>query len=238
MKILYVEDDPVAREYIHKGLREHGFVVDVASDGKTGFERAVGGAYDLLLLDVMLPERDGFDLLRELRNVGIETPALFLSARGEVTDRVKGLNLGADDYLPKPFAFAELLARIRAIARRRLNEPGSGRLTLADLELDVQRHTVHRAGKAIELTPKEFTLLEYLLRNAGHVVSRTMITEKVWGYGFETYSNLIDVHMNHLRRKIDRDFEPKLLHTVKGVGYVLDQRNAPRDEREGVGRSA
>jgi len=151
---------------------------------------------------------------------------------------VKGLNLGADDYLPKPFAFAELLARIRAIARRRLNEPGSGRLTLADLELDVQRHTVHRAGKAIELTPKEFTLLEYLLRNAGHVVSRTMITEKVWGYGFETYSNLIDVHMNHLRRKIDRDFEPKLLHTVKGVGYVLDQRNAPRDEREGIGRSA
>jgi len=232
MKILYVEDDPVAREFIDKGLREHGFVVDVAADGAAGLDRARSGAYDLLLLDVMLPERDGFELLRELRGLGDQTPALFLSARGEVGDRVKGLNLGADDYLPKPFAFAELLARIRAIARRRLNEPASGRLSLADLELDVQRHFVQRAGKPIELTPKEFTLLEYLLRNTGYVVSRTMITEKVWGYGFETYSNLIDVHMNHLRRKIDRDFEPKLLHTVKGLGYVLDQRGARLESDE------
>jgi DNA-binding response OmpR family regulator len=229
MKILYVEDDPIAREYIEKGLREHGFVVDAAADGQTGLERARGGHYDLLLLDVMLPERDGFDLLRELRSEGIETPVLFLSARGEVGDRVKGLNLGADDYLPKPFAFAELLARVRAVSRRRLGEPTSGVLRLADLELDVRRHLVERAGRRIELTPKEFMLLEYLLRHAGHVVSRTMITEKVWGYGFETYSNLIDVHMNHLRRKIDREFEPKLLHTVKGVGYVLDERTPRAD---------
>ena len=226
MKILYVEDDPTAREYIQRGLKERGFVVDVAADGRSGLERAHGGAYDLILLDVMLPERDGFEILRSLRAAGIETPVLFLSARGEVSDRVQGLNLGADDFLAKPFAFAELLARIRAIARRRLGEPASGRLRVADLEIDVNRHVVQRAGRPVELTPKEFILLEYLLRNAGHGVSRAMITEKVWGYGFDTYSNLIDVHINHLRRKVDRDFERKLIHTVKGVGYILEERDA------------
>ncbi len=226
MKILYVEDDPTAREYIHKGLVEQGFVVDVAPDGRAGFERALTGAYDLVILDVMLPEIGGFDLLRELRKRRIDTPVLFLSARGEVGDRIEGLNLGADDYLVKPFAFAELTARIRAIARRRLGEPADGRLEVADLVLDVSRHAVERGGHAIDLTPKEFALLEYLMRNAGHVLSRTMITEKVWGYGFDTYSNLIDVHINHLRKKVDRDFEPKLIHTVKGVGYVLEDRSA------------
>jgi len=224
MKILYVEDDPRAREYIQKGLLENGFVADVAADGADGLKRAAEGGYDLLILDVMLPGRDGFSVLKELRQKGVDTPVLFLSARGEASDRIRGLNLGADDYLPKPFAFAELLARVRAIARRRLGDPLDGRLALEDLVLDIQRHTVERAGRPIELTPKEFTLLEYLMRNAEHVVSRAMITEKVWGYSFDSYSNLIDVHINHLRKKMDRDFRPKLIHTVKGIGYYLGRR--------------
>ncbi len=224
MRILYVEDDPSAREFIEKGLAEAGFQVDVAADGDAGLARASSVAYDLLILDVMLPGRDGMQLLRELREAADETPVLFLSARGEASDRIRGLNLGADDYLTKPFAFGELLARIRAIARRRLGEPADGRIEVEDLVLDVQRHTVERGGRAIDLTPKEFLLLEYLIRNAGQVVSRAMITEKVWGHSFESYSNLIDVHINHLRKKMDRGFDPKLLHTVKGVGYFLGRR--------------
>ncbi len=227
MKILYVEDDPGAREYIQKGLREHGYVVDVAGDGDAGFQHAISGSYDALILDVMLPGRDGLSILRELRERGDQTPVLFLSARGEASDRIRGLNLGADDYLSKPFAFAELLARIRAVARRRLGEPSDGRLEVEDLVLDVQKHTVERAGRAIELTPKEFLLLEYLMRNAEQVVSRTMITEKVWGHSFDSYSNLIDVHINHLRKKMDRGFDVKLVHTVKGVGYYFGRRERP-----------
>ncbi len=203
--------------------------MDVAEDAKGGIECALRGPYDLLILDVMLPDSDGFEVLTTLRGKGVHTPALFLSARGEVADRIRGLNLGADDYLVKPFAFAELLARIQAVARRSLSEPDDGRLGMADLVLDLRRHAVERAGSPVELTPKEFSLLEYLLRNAGHAVSRTMITEKVWGLGFDTYSNLIDVHINHLRKKIDQDFEPKLIHTVKGVGYMLEER----DEADG-----
>jgi DNA-binding response OmpR family regulator len=225
MRILYVEDDPTAREYLQRGLREHGYRVDVEADGDAGYARAREIGYDLLLLDVTLPGRDGFDLLRALREAGVVTPVLFLSARGEVTDRIRGLDLGADDYLAKPFALAELVARIRAIARRRAAEPGDGRVVFAGLELDAHRHTVHRGGRLIELTPREFQLLEYLMRHAGQVVSRAMITEQVWGHGFESYSNLIDVHVNHLRRKIDRDFDARLLHTVKGIGYVLDDRS-------------
>jgi two-component system OmpR family response regulator len=227
MKILYVEDDPGAREYIQKGLHENGFVADVALDGDEGFERARSGVYDLLILDVMLPGRDGYAILNDLRELGVDTPVLFLSARGEASDRIRGLNLGADDYLPKPFAFAELLARVRAVARRRLGEPLDGRLQVEDLMLDTQRHTVERAGRPIDLTPKEFTLLEYLMRNAEQVVSRAMITEKVWGYSFDSYSNLIDVHINHLRKKMDRGFDPKLIHTVKGVGYFMGRRGSP-----------
>jgi heavy metal response regulator len=229
MRILYVEDDPRAREYIQKGLEENGFQVEVAGDGDAGLARALAATFDLLILDVMLPGRDGLSLLKELRDRGHETPVLFLSARGEATDRIRGLNLGADDYLAKPFAFAELLARIRAIARRRHGDPLDGRLTVEDLVLDTRRHTVERGGSPIELTPKEFSLLEYLMRNAEQVVSRAMITEKVWGYNFDSYSNLIDVHINHLRKKMDRDFEPKLIHTVKGVGYYFGRR----DRRDG-----
>lgn len=230
MKILYVEDDPVAREYIEKGLRENAFVVDVAEDGRSGYERAIAGSYDLLLLDVMLPEVDGFDLIRRIREAIVDTPVLFLSARGEVGDRVKGLNLGADDYLTKPFAFAELIARIRAIARRRVNEPDDGRFCVADLVLDVQRRSVTRGGQRIDLTPKEFSLLRYLMRNSGHVLSRAMITEDVWGYDFDGYSNVIDVHITHLRKKIDHGFERKLIRTVKGVGYVLEDPRAGGSE--------
>jgi two-component system copper resistance phosphate regulon response regulator CusR len=225
LRILYVEDDPTAREYIHKGLREHGYTVEAASDASTGLDRAAKGPYDLLILDVMLPDSDGFSLLEQIRGKGIDTPAIFLTARGEIADRIRGLNLGADDYLVKPFAFAELLARIQAVARRSLSEPDDGRLEIADLVLDLRRHAVERGEQPIELTPKEFALLEYLLRNKGHAISRAMITEKVWGHGFDTYSNLIDVHINHLRKKLDHDFEPKLIHTVKGLGYVLEDRS-------------
>jgi len=224
VKILYVEDDPTARAYIRKGLAEHGYAVDVAPDGARGLELAASGAYDLLILDVMLPERDGFDILRALRESGITTPALFLSARGEVADRIRGLDLGADDYLPKPFAFAELLARVRAIGRRSAGESEAGRLELGDVVVDVPAHRVLRGGEPVELTPKEFQIFEFLMRNAGQVVSRTMILERVWGYGFDPYSNLIDVHMNRLRRKIDRPGALRLLHTIKGVGYILEPR--------------
>ena len=204
---------------------EQGYAVAVAEDAKSGLERALRDPFDLLILDVMLPDSDGFEVLRSLRAKGVHTSALFLSARGEVADRIRGLNLGADDYLVKPFAFAELLARIQAVARRSLSEPDDGRLTVADLVLDLRRHAVERSGQSMDLTPKEFELLEYLLRNAGHAVSRAMITEQVWGYCFDTYSNLIDVHINHLRKKVDQDFESKLIHTVKGVGYMLEDRS-------------
>ena len=224
LRILYVEDDATAREYIEKGLAEQGYQVTSAPDAASGLALAQQQPFDLLILDVMLPDSDGFEMLRTLRDKGVDTPAIFLTARSTVSDRIRGLNLGADDYLVKPFAFAELLARIAAVARRTLAEPGDGRLCCADLELDLRRHAVTRAGKPIELTPKEFALLEYMLRHRGQAISRGMITEKVWGYGFDTYSNLIDVHINHLRKKIDRDFAEKLIHTVKGVGYVLEDR--------------
>lgn len=226
LRILYVEDDPTAREYIQKGLAERGYQVEVAHDADDGIALATRGPFDLLLLDVMLPDSDGFEILQTLRSRDVELPAIFLSARGEVQDRIRGLNLGADDYLVKPFAFAELLARIQAVARRTLAEPDDGLLQVADLELDLRRHAASRGGRPIELTPKEFALLEYLMRNEGQAVSRAMITERVWGYGFDTYSNLIDVHINHLRKKLDHEFQPKLIHTVKGVGYVLEAREA------------
>ncbi|MCP4005783.1 MAG: response regulator transcription factor [bacterium] len=224
MKVLYVEDDATAREFIHKGLQEHGHVVDTAADGETGLERGLSGNYDLIILDVGLPGIDGFEVLTRLRDDRIPTPVLFLSARTEVSERIRGLNLGADDYLAKPFAFAELLARIDAISRRTQVTPVGEVLQMADLELDLSRHIVRRADQIIELTRKEFALLEYLMRSPGQVLSRTMIIEKVWGYSFDSYSNVIDVHIAHLRKKIDRDFEPKLLHTVKGMGYILDTR--------------
>jgi two-component system copper resistance phosphate regulon response regulator CusR len=225
MKLLYVEDDPEAQAFVARALRESGFVVDTAGDGAAGLELALGGAYDALILDVKLPGLDGFELLRRLRRAGVEVPVLFLTAHGEVGDRIHGLELGADDYLAKPFALAELVARLRAVVRRHLRQPKDGVLQVADLVVDSDRHYVERSGKRIQLTPKEFQLLEYLALNAGYVVSRSMIAEKIWGHGFESYSNAIDVHVNNLRKKIDRGSAKKLIHTTKGLGYVLEERD-------------
>ena len=225
MKILYVEDDPEAQAFVARALRESGFVVDTASDGLTGFELGAAGVYDVLILDVNLPGIDGFELLRRLRRARVDVPVLFLTAHGEVSDRIQGLELGADDYLAKPFALGELLARLRAVVRRHLRQPKDGVLEVGDLVVDVDRHHVERAGKRIQLTPKEFQLLEYLALNAGYVVSRSMIAEKIWGHGFESYSNAIDVHVNNLRKKIDRGDSRKLIHTMKGLGYVLEARD-------------
>lgn len=232
MKILYVEDDPEARSFVGKALAQHGHVAETAESLAEGLERALTGVYDLLILDVMLPDGSGFELLEGVRERGVETPALFLTAQGEVSHRIRGLDLGADDYLAKPFAFAELLARIRAIARRSLGRPADGRWHVADLVVDEEAHRVERADRRIDLTPKEFALLAYLVQNAGHVVSRTMLTEKVWGYGFDAHNNVIDVHVNRLRKKIDRDFPTKLIHTVKGIGYVVEDRGPEAGRRE------
>jgi two-component system copper resistance phosphate regulon response regulator CusR len=225
MKVLYVEDDDISRDYVQQGLTRQGLVVDVAKNGTIGLERAETGVYDVIVLDVMLPDFDGFELLRRLRSSGIDTPTIFLSARGEVNDRIQGLDLGADDYLAKPFAFAELLLRIRSLARRRPRDLVHQHLRVADLELDLGGHKVRRSGTVIDLSPKQFALLEYLMRNAGFALTRSMIIEKVWGYGFETRSNAIDVQISYLRNKIDAGFEPRLIHTVKGVGYILEDRS-------------
>jgi len=232
MRILFVEDDPIAREYIQQGLEKSEIAVDVAPDVATGTELANTQIYDVLVLDVMLSDGDGFALLQCLRLSGVQTPALFLSARGAVADRIQGLKVGGDDYLPKPFALAELVARIQALARRRWEVPAGEKLRVADLELDFGARRVMRAGRLIDLSPRQFDLLECLLRNRGHAVSRSMLTENVWGHGFESRSNAIDVQINYLRRKMDRNFEPKLVHTVKGFGYILEDRGSPNDDLE------
>ena len=221
MKILVVEDEKKAASYLRKGLSENGFVVDVTADGDEGLGLARGGGYDLVILDVMLPGRDGWSVIGELRRGGLETPVLFLTARDGLADRVKGLNLGADDYLVKPFAFSELLARVRSILRR-----GPARrpetLRRADLEIDLVRHRAARAGRKLDLTPKEFALLALLARHPGEVLSRTAIAEQVWDMNFDGGTNVVDVHVRRLRSKIDEPFDRKLIHTVRGVGYVLD----------------
>ena len=226
MRILYVEDDPTAQEFVSRGLAHRGFTVDACGTGVAGYQHALESCYDLILLDVMLPGLDGFSLLRKLREARCRTAVLFLTARADAADRIRGLDLGADDYLVKPFAFGELVARIRAVARRSLGDATDGRLVVADLVLDTHRRRVERAGQVLELTAKPFEILETLIRSAGHVLSRSMILEKVWGPGFEAHSNVIDVHIRALRTKIDDAFEPRLLHTVKGVGFVLEDRRA------------
>ena len=228
MRLLYIEDDPIAQQFVSRGLVRCGFAVDACSTGVEGLENALTSCYDLILLDAMLPDLDGFSLLRRLRAAQCQTAVLIVTARGDAADRIRGLDLGADDYLAKPFAFGELVARIRAIARRSLGEPIDGRFTVADLVVDTRLRRVERAGRTIEVTAKPFEILEVLIRSTGHVLSRTMILEKVWGPGFELLSNVIDVHIRALRQKIDDGFEPRLLHTVKGVGFVLEDRR-PRD---------
>jgi DNA-binding response OmpR family regulator len=232
MRILYVEDDPVAGEFIERGLKRGGLTVDLAATAEGGLEFALTGAYDVLVLDVMLPDGNGFDLLRRIRASGIETPALFLSALAAVSDRVEGFSVGGDDYLPKPFALVELVARVKALARRRWSTPPDDKLHVGDLEMDLAARRVSRAGREIEFSPRQFALLEYLMRNRDHALSRSMITENVWGPGFESRSNAIDVQINYLRKKIDRDFDSKLLQTVKGVGYMLSDRSSTSKTRE------
>ena len=221
MKVLVIEDDQQAASYLQKGLKEAGHVVDLAYDGKEGLFLAGSEHYDVMVVDRMLPGRDGLSLVEILRATGNDTPVLFLSALGSVDDRVKGLKAGGDDYLTKPFAFSELLARIEVLVRRRTAAQPQTKLTVGDLELDLLSRTVKRAGKVIDLLPREFALLEYLMRNAGSVVTRTMMLENVWDYHFDPQTNVIDVHIARLRQKIDKDFPAPLIHTVRGAGYSL-----------------
>jgi two-component system OmpR family response regulator len=221
MKILIIEDDQATAGFMAKGLKESGHVADHAADGEDGFEFARHGDYDVCVVDRMLPKLDGLTLVERLRAEGIRTPILFLSALGEVDDRIKGLKAGGDDYLVKPYAFAELLARIEALVRRR--DPGAvaTHLQVGDLEMDLLARTVRRGGADIPMQPREFRLLEYLMRNQGHIVTRTMLLEQVWDYHFDPQTNVIDVHISRLRGKIDKGFEAPLLHTVRGAGYCL-----------------
>jgi heavy metal response regulator len=221
MRILLVEDDTGASRFIRKGLHEEGYTVDVAFDGEEGLHLATSQTYDIIILDVMLPEMNGFAVLKGTRKKGVMTPVIFLTARDDTQDVIHGLELGADDYLIKPFSFPELLARIKAVLRRGQKDLELARLLVSDLSLSIVNRTARRGEQDIELSAKEFALLEYLMRNAGQILTRTMILEHVWGYDFDTSSNIIDVHINRLRMKIDREFPVKLIHTIKGVGYVL-----------------
>jgi two-component system OmpR family response regulator len=221
MRLLVVEDDSTIASFVVKGLKEAGFAVDHAADGHQGLRLALTEPYDAAIGDLMLPGRDGLSLIEELRGRRIRTPVIILSAKREVDDRVKGLQAGGDDYLTKPFAFSELLARVQALIRRATGASEPTRLVVGDLALDLVTRRVERAGRAIELRPREFALLEYLMRNAGRVVAKTMILEHVWNYSFDPRTNVVDVLVHRLREKIDRDFETKLLHTVRGIGYVV-----------------
>ncbi len=221
MHALIIEDDKAIADFIARGLREAGFAVDVASNGTDGLDAALTQNPDVAIVDVMLPGRDGLSVIDELRKQGRTTPVLILSAKRSVDDRVRGLQAGGDDYLTKPFAFAELLARVQALVRRASRTPEATTLTVADLTMDLLSRRVTRAGQPIELRPREFALLEYLMRNAGKVVSKTMILSHVWEYNFDPQTNIVDVLVSRLRDKIDKPFESKLLQTVRGVGYVI-----------------
>lgn len=222
MRILIIEDDRDAAAYLVKAFREAGHAAEHAADGLEGYARASDGDYDVLIVDRMLPKMDGLSLIGGLREQKIETPALILSALGQVDDRVKGLRAGGDDYLAKPYAFSELLARVEVLARRKAGAPGAPTvLRVADLELDRLGHSLTRAGKEIPLQPREYRLLEYLMRHAGQVVTRTMLLENVWDYHFDPQTNVIDVHISRLRAKIDKGFDTPLLHTVRGAGYMI-----------------
>jgi len=221
MRVLLVEDDPQTRSFIRRGLEESGHLVEDASEGKEGLFLALEGKYDVMIVDRMLPGLDGLSIVEAARREGQSASILVLSALGEVDDRVEGLRRGGDDYLVKPFAFSELLARLEALVRRGDGETAQTRLEVGDLEMDLLSRTVERAGQSIDLQPREFRLLEHLMRHAGQVVTRTMLLEKVWGYHFDPQTNVIDVHVSRLRRKIDKGFDRPLLHTVRGAGYVL-----------------
>lgn len=221
MRLLIIEDDQEVARYLVKGLKESGHTVDHAGDGKEGLFLAMNENYDAMIVDRMLPGLDGLSIVESIRKAGRKTPVLFLSALGEVDERVRGLKAGGDDYLTKPFAFAELLARLDALARRGGGPVPATTLKAADLEMDLLARTVKRAGKMIDLQPREFRLLEFLMRHAGHVVTRTMLLESVWDYHFDPQTNVIDVHISRLRQKIDKGFDRPLLHTIRGAGYSL-----------------
>jgi two-component system OmpR family response regulator len=222
MRLLLIEDDPQVSSYLTKGLREAGYSVDHADNGSEALFRATSESYDAMIMDRMLPGVDGLTVIRSVRGTGSKTPILVLSALGEVDDRVQGLRAGGDDYLVKPFAFSELLARLEALLRRAANAASTETaLRVADLELDLLARTVRRAGQSIDLQPREFRILEYLMRHAGQAVTRTMLLEHVWDYHFDPQTNVIDVHISRLRGKIDKGFETPLLHTVRGAGYMI-----------------
>jgi DNA-binding response OmpR family regulator len=224
MKILIVEDEKRVSQFLKKGFQEESYSVEIAADGETASDLARTGEYDAIILDIMLPKRSGIEVLKDIRRSKVTTPVLILSSKGDLEDRVEGLNLGADDYLPKPFAFSEVLARVRSLVRRQ--SPGDDRsslLTLADLSMDLLTRKVTRSDKDITLTNKEFQLLEHLLRNKGRVMSRVLLTEHVWEMDFDSETNIVDVVINRLRRKIDDGFTAPLIHTVRGVGYVLKE---------------
>jgi two-component system OmpR family response regulator len=224
MRLLIVEDDATIADFVKTGLVEAGFAVDVASDGNQGLELAVREGYDAAIVDVMLPQIDGLTVIDRMRGRGVRTPVLILSARRTVDDRVRGLQAGGDDYLTKPFAFAELLARVQALIRRATGTTEPTRLVVGDLSLDLLTRGAERGGRVLDLRPREFALLEYLMRNPGRVLTKTMILSHVWGYNFNPGTNVVDVLVSRLREKIERDDEPKVLHTVRGVGYVLELR--------------
>ncbi len=221
MKILVIEDEPDTAEYIAQGLRELGHTVDVAPDGRDGLFLAAGEKYDVMVVDRMLPGLDGLGIVKTIRGAGVATPVLFLTAMGGIDDRVEALEAGGDDYLVKPFAFAELAARVNALGRRPALVPEQTVLRVADLEVDLIRHTVKRRGQRIDLQPREFRLLEYLMRHAGRVVTRTMLLEHVWDFHFDPKTSVVETHISRLRSKIDKDFAPELIHTVRGTGYCL-----------------
>ena len=223
MYVLLVEDDPRVARVVERALAEADHRVDVAHDGEEGLARAESGAYDLIVLDVMLPEIDGIEVAREVRQGRVRTPILMLTARDAVADRVRGLDAGADDYLTKPFALEELLARVRALGRRTADGLGEDSLRVGDLTLDLQRHEARRGDRTIELTAKEFDLLAYLMRNAGRVLTKGQIVDHVWGYDNEASSNVVEIYIHYLRDKIDRDFARPLIRTVRGVGYTIKE---------------
>jgi heavy metal response regulator len=223
MRILLVEDERKVADFVKKGLCEEGYAVDAAADGKEGLFMAEESVYDLIILDILLPGFDGFQTCRRLREKGVSTPIIMLTAVDSTEDKVKGLDAGADDYLTKPFSFEELLARIRALLRRGKSEAQS-KLEVADLVMDPTTRRVTRNEKEIKLSNKEYAILEYFMRNPSRVLTRTLLCQHVWNYDFDSYTNVVDVYVNYLRNKIDRDFKPKLIHTVRGVGYVMEVR--------------
>jgi two-component system, OmpR family, response regulator len=221
MRILVIEDDRDAATWLVKGLRESGHIVDLATDGQQGLAMALEAVHDVCIVDRMLPLLDGLAVIQKIRAAGLKTPVLILSALNDVDERVKGLRAGGDDYLAKPYAFAELLARVEGLGSRKILDPKDAKLRAMDLEIDLMSRTVTRGGKPINLQPREFKLLEYLVRNAGHIVTRTMLLENVWDYHFDPQTNVIDVHVSRLRGKLDKGFAEPLLQTVRGAGYMI-----------------